>query len=536
MGNTLKNMKKQRGITLIALVVTIIVLLILAGVTINLVLADGGIFSKAEQAEEAQKKAEVTDLVSIMLSDAKIEKMVYKRDVLDFLTEKQKDGKLDSVTDNGDGTITIEKNGYTFIIDEKTTKILEISENTRTVRIALDKTVAKLNEEVTATITIIGSDIKEVLKWEYNATSIDIGESNYTNEYTSNKIKLSQATEGTYYLHLLVEDKSGNKEEKISVAIKVMPNPVESITLDKTTIEIEKGTTTTTTITATVLPNDATNKTLAWKSSDETVATVVSTGDNTAEITALTAGNTKITAEATDGSEVKSEECTVTVIQKVETISLSETTATVGIGKTKILTATITPEDATNKELTWTSSATSVATVDNTGKITGVATGTATITVKATDGSGKTATCTVTVVEADSDWELLSEIAEEISNDSTITKASATATVKVDNIEHTLKVGDTYKVRVEDGTLKTVRIIGFNHDKLTSASAYGGNNTYAGISFEFVDLITSAKMNSSITNSGGWGSSALRSTLNNTTVTTLRITGVTVSPVDCLVA
>ncbi len=71
--------------------------------------------------------------------------------------------------------------------------------------------------------------------------------------------------------------------------------------------------------------------------------------------------------------------------------------------------------------------------------------------------------------------------------------------------------------------VKKVRILGFNHDALTNTSAYGEGetNTYAGISFEFVESLTNAKINNSDTNAGGWGACTLRATLNSTTYESL---------------
>jgi len=83
-------------------------------------------------------------------------------------------------------------------------------------------------------------------------------------------------------------------------------------------------------------------------------------------------------------------------IIQVSEITLSKTETTILAGETETLTATVSPENATNKEIIWTSSEENIATVDN-GTITAVAAGTATITCTAADGSGKTATCSVTV-------------------------------------------------------------------------------------------------------------------------------------------
>ena len=92
----------------------------------------------------------------------------------------------------------------------------------------------------------------------------------------------------------------------------------------------------------------------------------------------------------------------------VTDITLSETTKTVHEGESFALTATVSPDDATDKTVTWSSSDTSVATVDENGKVTAVSEGTATITATATNGTDdttddKTATCAVTVDKAQTD-------------------------------------------------------------------------------------------------------------------------------------
>lgn len=94
-------------------------------------------------------------------------------------------------------------------------------------------------------------------------------------------------------------------------------------------------------------------------------------------------------------------------IQKVQSISLNHNSLDLKIGDVSHqLTATIYPTNATNKDLIWSSSNTNVATVSSSGVVTAKATGSATITATAADGSGKTATCSVTVKSGNSiDWE-----------------------------------------------------------------------------------------------------------------------------------
>lgn len=90
----------------------------------------------------------------------------------------------------------------------------------------------------------------------------------------------------------------------------------------------------------------------------------------------------------------------------VESITLSMTTAKMKVGEELTLTATITPDDATNKELNWTTSNGDAATVDENGKVSAVGTGTATITATATDGSDVAASCEVTVTEKTADFKM----------------------------------------------------------------------------------------------------------------------------------
>ena len=90
----------------------------------------------------------------------------------------------------------------------------------------------------------------------------------------------------------------------------------------------------------------------------------------------------------------------------VESITLSMTTAKMKVGEELTLTATITPDDATNKELNWTTSNGDAATVDENGKVSAVGTGTTTITATATDGSGVAASCEVTVTEKAADFKM----------------------------------------------------------------------------------------------------------------------------------
>jgi hypothetical protein len=171
------------------------------------------------------------------------------------------------------------------------------------------------------------------------------------------------------------------------------PVKVSGVSLNKTTLElaVEGGET----LAATVSPADAENQAVAWSSSDAAIATV----DQSGMVTAVSAGTATITVTTQDGG--KTATCTVTVqAAKIAVIgvTLDKTTATQNVDETLTLVATVTPNDATNQNVSWRSSNDAIATVDNSGTVTGIAAGTATITVTTEDGD-KTATCTVTVSE-----------------------------------------------------------------------------------------------------------------------------------------
>ena len=172
---------------------------------------------------------------------------------------------------------------------------------------------------------------------------------------------------------------------------------VTEVTLSPSTLTLDVGGTAT--LTATITPGNATNQNVTWESSDSNGIVTISpdTADSKkATITATGAGTTTIKATV-DG---KSAECSVTVKAPttipVTGVSLNTNTLDLTEGDTSALTATITPNNATNKNVTWSSDNETVATVSN-GLVTAMKAGTATITVAATDGSGVSATCTVTV-------------------------------------------------------------------------------------------------------------------------------------------
>ena len=99
--------KEIKGITLVALVITIVVLLILAGVSINTVLGDDGIIKKAKEAAETTKRVSAEEEMNRLVLEYQLAKS--DENFEDFLQEKINEGRINGATDNGDGTVTISK-------------------------------------------------------------------------------------------------------------------------------------------------------------------------------------------------------------------------------------------------------------------------------------------------------------------------------------------------------------------------------------------------------------------------------------------
>ena len=194
---------------------------------------------------------------------------------------------------------------------------------------------------------------------------------------TAKSIGISDITATTY----------NGKSAKCTVTIL---QPVTAIALSDATATLWVGKTKT--LTATLTPTTASNTAIEWSSSNTNVAKVSSKG----VVTAKGKGTCTITCKATDGYGAMAT-CSVTVKQQVTSITLSDATISLYAGKTKSLTATITPQNANEKAIVWYSSDTNVATVDKNGVVTGVGGGTATIIATATDGMGACAKCGVTV-------------------------------------------------------------------------------------------------------------------------------------------
>lgn len=174
------------------------------------------------------------------------------------------------------------------------------------------------------------------------------------------------------------------RDRSVICAVNVIV-PVAELTLEPAQTVLAEGGTLA--LTATVLPEDATDNSVTWSSDNEDVATVNADGT----VTAVSVGEAAITASCGE----KTAECIVTVAPPVSEVQISHGTLQLYAGQSSTLKATVLPDNAVDKTVTWQSSDTKIVAVTKDGAITCLAAGKATITASC---GGKSAACVVTVV------------------------------------------------------------------------------------------------------------------------------------------
>ncbi|MDE6396237.1 MAG: Ig-like domain-containing protein, partial [Muribaculaceae bacterium] len=277
----------------------------------------------------------------------------------------------------GSATITVTANDGSGV---KATCSVTVT-NPLATSITLDKELAsvRVRQSIKLNATIAPGDAVQKVKWSSAAENIATVDSE-GNVYgvSPGKVAIIAAVTDETRLY------------KICV-VTVEPALAESITLDKQ--ELTLTVRDTQTLTATVLPDYAGNRTVTWQSSANDVVTVTNEG----LVTAVAPGSAVITATTADGSNLTAS-CKVTVQPALaESITLDKQNLTLTVKETQTLTATVLPDYATNRAVTWQSSANDVVTVTNEGLVTAVAPGSAVITATTTDGTNLTASCSVTV-------------------------------------------------------------------------------------------------------------------------------------------
>ena len=279
----------------------------------------------------------------------------------------------DSVAMVDEGTVTAHKVGQATIKATCGNKEASCVVNVLPIvveEISFNKTSVSLKagETVTLTATVKPDDATDkTVTWSTSDASVA----------TVNDGVVTAKKVGTATITAKAGDKSATCE------ITVVATPVTAVTLNKTYVSLKAGETVT--LTATVKPDDATDKTVTWGSSDESVAKV-----ENGIVTAIGKGLSTITAKAGDTSAT----CMVTVSVPVENVTLNKTELVLQKGQEEVLVALVSPDDATDKTINWSSSNVSVVRVDQNGAVAAEGAGTAVITASA---GTKSATCTITV-------------------------------------------------------------------------------------------------------------------------------------------
>lgn len=402
------------------------------------------------ETEITAKLGNLTDTVKINVAKKKVTATITAGDVTGATKEDAADKAKaavkvvsDDLTDK-DYTVSVKADGRkymaTVVLTEEAAKKYELTgTNTASGTIAYKVTGLKLSTNklaipvtstagVKITATIQPEDLADgEVEWktaDNKVATVEDGLVKPVSGSAGGKTTITATVKGTTY--------SADCEVSIAEVI----NPATAIKLDKSELSGTAGDNAE--LKADVTAKDDTKEctdVVIWESSDEKVATV-----NAGSVTFVGEGTATITATAGGQSAT----CKVTVKAKViavEKVTLDKTSAELTVGDTATLKATVTPDDATDKTVTWTSSDESVATVKD-GVVTAVKAGTATITAKA---DGKTAECRITVkaksqpVKETVLWSGNTDLGTDWNKNVTVPKAN-------------VKIGDVIRIKVGTGS------------------------------------------------------------------------------------
>ena len=414
--------KSVKGITLVALVITIVILLILAGISIQAI-SNTGLFANAKRAKDESMKGQLQEEISLAIQSIQTEE-IYKGNsvTLETLAGGQLEEALTDITAELDGDeINGEYKNYEYTIDSN----LKVTINGEVSGAKITGTA----EVQTAGYVFEGStvDVKVTANvTEGTITGIVAPEGAILKTDTSTTEKVYTVSKSGTYIFKVTTDggKTKNIKAKVNNILSAPQIRIDNVTWNSFRINVEND-----------YPEGAITE---YRYSVGGTVKQQGTTDKSYTVIGL--------AEVTKYSNIK-------VIAYINSVS----------------------KESNVEEITTKSN------------------------------------------EIEYSWEEIAEMAQAISNDTSITDDSDTAIVN----GKTLTVGQK---KTLDG--KTVRILGFNHDTLSEPSTAYGSSTAtgkAGISFEYVDFLTSTRMNSSRTNSGGWANTELRGILNGTTYNSLSI-------------
>lgn len=283
-----------------------------------------------------------------------------------------------------EGNVTANSKGKTeiaaFVSPDKKA-LCEVTVIPKATSIKINKTLTTLERGTTIGLKVIitPTDARNDVTWQSDDPSIAIVDDQGLVTGISVGTTLIKATtnDGTNLMAFCI--------------VNVTPKQVKSIIIDKDEMTLERGETAQ--LSVTVYPQDADDSSVEWSSENNEVATVDSKGT----VVAISSGTTIIRATTNDGSNLTAECQVIVTSLKATGISIDRTEATLERDATLQLTATVMPEDAGDKSVTWSSADSGIARVDGAGLVTAVSVGTTTITATTGDGTGLTASCTVTV-------------------------------------------------------------------------------------------------------------------------------------------
>lgn len=302
--------KNENAITLISLVVTIIILIILSGLTLSLIMKENGLFDRVQLAVFNYKKSQI--LENLELEKTKIFLDGKEVNISNYI-EKITEDKIINENDIEEGDTDLEKyieiDGYIFSVTEVENDIVIDYEGKIGKILAKIKKVEVSSTKDSITVNVLASKTNDCYYKFYikNITAYgnyELKETNKSNKYTFNNL----VQNNNYQVKVELTNEAGTVEKETNI-ITTGKQLAESIILDKTEAEVFVGDIVE--LTATVNPDDTYNNKINWTSKNEDVATVNEDG----KITTKKVGIATIIATTTDGSE-KEERCIVKVKPK----------------------------------------------------------------------------------------------------------------------------------------------------------------------------------------------------------------------------
>ena len=375
---------KNKGITLIALTVTVIVLLIISGVTISYLTGENGIINQAKDSKKFAGAVEEKEVLNTSVAAAvgkSSKSKVEENNLKKYLNQNVGDEVKDYTLEKRDGyySVTFTATGNEYAVWENGT-VQDMDEYQKTPYLKLDPNELNAletgsNQVIKAITNVNNSNIK----WETSNSNI------VTIQKKSNtEITVTGKNNGS----AVITAKMDKLETKCQVTVITSPKEI-ILSNTEITIDLSSGNKTVQ-ITPTITPDSA-NKNITWTSSNTSIARV----DEFGTITGISNGEATVTAKTVNGLN---KICKVKVVTSPTAISLNKTNAVIDTttSKNMQLTAVITPASANiYTGITWTSSNDNVVQVNQQGLVKGISNGLATVTAKTENGC--TAQCRIVV-------------------------------------------------------------------------------------------------------------------------------------------